>query len=171
MKPSNFKKIHIIGSVGSGKTTLARRLSFELNIPYYEIDNLVWKRSGNGDIRNSEDDRNEQLRTIIQSDNWIIEGVHSEEWVEQSFQHADVIVFLDPKYSVRTKRIIKRFILQKFGKEKANYKPTIKIFYTMFKWNRMFEDRKPSILTKLEVYSDKLIVLKEDKYKTNEVIK
>jgi adenylate kinase family enzyme len=30
--------IRIIGSVGSGKTTLARRISRELNVPYYELD-------------------------------------------------------------------------------------------------------------------------------------
>ncbi|WP_440338356.1 shikimate kinase [Lysinibacillus sphaericus] len=34
-------KIHIIGSVGSGKTTLAKELSAKLNIPYYELDNVV----------------------------------------------------------------------------------------------------------------------------------
>lgn len=35
-------KIHIIGSVGSGKTTLARALSYQLNIPYYELDNVLF---------------------------------------------------------------------------------------------------------------------------------
>jgi adenylate kinase family enzyme len=35
------KRIHIIGSVGSGKTTLARTLSSRLNIPFYELDNVV----------------------------------------------------------------------------------------------------------------------------------
>ena len=39
------KKIHIIGSVASGKTTLAKELSRKLAIPYYELDNVVWKRS------------------------------------------------------------------------------------------------------------------------------
>jgi shikimate kinase len=38
-----LKKIHIIGSVGSGKTTLARTLSSHLNIPFYELDNVFGK--------------------------------------------------------------------------------------------------------------------------------
>ncbi|WP_051530021.1 shikimate kinase [Anoxybacteroides tepidamans] len=48
------QKIHIIGSVGSGKTTLARTLSARLHIPFYELDTIVWKRSNSGDIRKSE---------------------------------------------------------------------------------------------------------------------
>ena len=36
-------KIDIIGSVASGKTTLAKRISKQYNIPYYEKDNIVWK--------------------------------------------------------------------------------------------------------------------------------
>lgn len=39
-----LKKVHIIGSVGSGKTTLARNLSNKLLFPHYELDNVVWKR-------------------------------------------------------------------------------------------------------------------------------
>lgn len=38
-------KIRIIGSCGSGKSTLARELSKRYDIPYYEIDNMIWDRS------------------------------------------------------------------------------------------------------------------------------
>jgi adenylate kinase family enzyme len=41
----NNKKIHIIGSTGSGKTYLARELSNRLNIPYYELDSVMWSNS------------------------------------------------------------------------------------------------------------------------------
>lgn len=50
-------KIHIIGSVASGKTTLAKDLSMKLQIPYYELDNVVWKRSDRGDVRRSEEEK------------------------------------------------------------------------------------------------------------------
>ena len=36
-----YKKIYIIGPVGSGKTTLAKCLSKKYNIPYYELDKVV----------------------------------------------------------------------------------------------------------------------------------
>ncbi|WP_141433880.1 AAA family ATPase [Bacillus sp. 03113] len=165
---NNPTKIHIIGSVGSGKTTLARNLSTKLNIPFFELDNVVWKRFKSGDIRRSEDERDEYLNRIIHSDAWIIEGIHYQ-WVQQGFQNADLIIFLDTAYSKRIYRIIKRFILQKTGIEKANYKPTLKIFINMFKWNSCFEnENKPEIFDLLNKYNDKVIFLKDnseiDKY-------
>ncbi|MGM0890791.1 MAG: AAA family ATPase [Bacillota bacterium] len=153
-------KIHIIGSVGSGKTTLARELSSKLNIPHYELDNVIWKRYESGDIRRTEEEREEYFNTIIHSETWIVEGVHNEEWVSNSFCNAELIIFLDTNYSVRTYRIIKRFILQKFGLERSNYKPTLNIFFKMFKWNRYFEEvGKPNFYNKFGIYDNKILVV------------
>lgn len=44
-------KIDIIGSVGSGKTTLAKNLSRIYRIPYYEKDEIVWIRQKTGDYK------------------------------------------------------------------------------------------------------------------------
>jgi adenylate kinase family enzyme len=38
-----YKRIAIIGTAGSGKTTLARRLSARLEIPCIELDSLYWE--------------------------------------------------------------------------------------------------------------------------------
>ncbi|MCF2648313.1 AAA family ATPase [Niallia circulans] len=133
-------KVHIIGSVGSGKTTLAKELSTKLEIPYYELDNVVWMRKENGDSRRTEEEREKLLHRIVQTDKWIIEGVHHDEWVKNSFQQADIIIFLDTNYYIRTYRIMKRFIKQKVGIEKAHYQPSFKIFFKMFQWNKHFEE-------------------------------
>lgn len=159
-----YKRIHIIGSVGSGKTTLAKEISSRLNIPYYELDNVVWIRDKSGDIRRTEQEREEYLNSILQSDSWIIEGVHNEDWVSNCFQSADLILFLDTKYSLRTYRIIKRFIKQKLQLEKANYKPTLVIFFKMFRWNRYFEDvGKVNFFNKYGIHKDKIKVIKNAK--------
>ena len=154
-------KIHIIGSVGSGKTTLARTLSAKMELPHHELDNVVWKRFDTGDVRRSEKERDDYLRRIIESDAWIIEGVHFE-WVEQSFKNADIIILLNPPYFTRTFRIIKRFILQKLGIERSNYKPTFAMFKKMFVWNRHFENKsKPEILKILSEYEEKVWILND----------
>ncbi|MGD6796265.1 AAA family ATPase [Metabacillus indicus] len=159
-------RIHIIGSVGSGKTTLAKTLSTKFNVPYYELDNVVWKRDRSGndiiDIRRSDEERDEYLNNIVNLNVWIIEGVHHK-WVSQSFHNADLIIFLDTKYSIRIYRIIRRFILQKLGIEKANYKPTFKMFRKMFGWNAYFENEsKQEILNILSQYKDNLVILKDN---------
>lgn len=154
------KKIIIIGSVGSGKTTLAKELSAKLQIPFYELDNVVWERHKSGDIRRTEVERKEYLNKIIHSEGWIVEGVHNEDWVENSFQNAELIIFLDTNYAVRTYRIIKRFVLQKLGVEKSNYNPTLKVFLRMFKWNRYFEEEgKPNFFKKFALHHDKTLIV------------
>ncbi|CEG26171.1 AAA family ATPase [Bacillus sp. B-jedd] len=132
-------KIRIIGSVGSGKTTLARLLSRQLDIPFYELDNVVRERLPSGDRRRTEEEMGECLDEILHMDSWIIEGVHNENWTYETFRQADVQVYLDPPYSTRIYRITSRFILQKLGLEKANYKVTNDMLFKMFKWNRHFE--------------------------------
>ncbi|MBO9609500.1 MAG: DNA topology modulation protein FlaR, partial [Paenibacillaceae bacterium] len=84
------RKIHIIGSVGSGKTTLAKNLSMKLKIPHHELDNVVWKRNHPSDIKRTDEERDQILSTIIQSDAWILEGAHYNEWIFPSFNNTDV---------------------------------------------------------------------------------
>lgn len=75
-----------------------------------------------------------------------------------------MIIFLDTPYSVRTFRIIKRFVLQKIGLEKSNYKPTLKVFFKMFKWNKYFEEvSKPNFYNKFGEYGDKILVVTNKK--------
>lgn len=158
------QKIHIIGSVGSGKTTLARELSKIYQIPYYELDNVVWIRKESGDIMRTDQARTEYLQRIVQTDSWIIEGIHQEEWVIQSFQQADCIIFLDTPYKIRIYRIVKRFMKQKIGIEKAHYQPTFSIFFKMFRWNKRFELKgKPKFFKQQGDVLDKLLVVQHKK--------
>ena len=156
------KKIHIIGSVGSGKSTLAKKLSKDCNIPHYELDNVVWKRFQTGDIRRSEKERDAFLRNIINSGAWINEGVHYQ-WVTESFVNAELIIFLDTRFSKRTYRIIKRYFFQQLGLEKSNYKSSFSMFLRMFRWNRYFEKvSKREIMQLLKEFDDKVIIIRDN---------
>ncbi|QVY62566.1 AAA family ATPase [Cytobacillus gottheilii] len=162
MEKSIPERIHIIGSIGSGKTTLAKALSVQLDIPYYELDNIVWKRLNTGDVKRTEQERDEYLCSILTSKNWIIEGVHHK-WVSPCFQKADLILFLDINLSTRRFRIINRFLKQKMGIERANYKPTLKILKDLYSYNTVFEyHSKPEIIDILSPYKDKLTILKRN---------
>lgn len=156
------KRIHIIGSVGSGKTTLAKELSARLQIPYYELDNVVRERFETGDIMRTAEKRDAHLIEIVNTDSWIIEGVHYK-WVSPSFQNAGLIIFLDIGMATRRCRIIKRFFLQKAGLEGANYKPTLKVLKNLYNYNTVFEyERKSKVLEMLKPYESKLVILKSN---------
>lgn len=105
-------KIYIIGSVGSGKTTLARQLSSQWSIPHFETDNFVWQRQDGRDVRNSETVRDEQFFSALEQAAWIIEGVHIG-WTKQALREADLVVFLDVPYHMRTYRFSVRYLKQK----------------------------------------------------------
>ena len=73
-----------------------------------------------------------------------------------------IIYFIDiPKY-IRYYRIIKRFIKQKIGIEKINYKVDIKLLKDMFKWTKDYENNKKNIINDLDK-TNKLVLLKSKK--------
>lgn len=155
----DYKKIHIIGSTGSGKTYLARNLSKQLNIPYFELDTVMWGSSVEFSGKNPPEIRDKLLEEIITKDQWIVEGIYYK-WVTRSFEEADVIIFLTSKPIVRAMRIMTRFIRQRTGLEKANYKQTLKGLIEMLRWNHKFDkDNKKKIYEILEKHRGKLIII------------
>ncbi|WP_010171740.1 hypothetical protein [Bacillus coahuilensis] len=64
-----FARIHIVGSVGSGKSTLGKRLSCILEVPCYSLDDLCWERNANGDRRRTEEERHTLLQSIVYKEN------------------------------------------------------------------------------------------------------
>lgn len=156
-------KIYIVGSVGSGKTTLARKVSAKLQIPHFETDNFVWTRHPTGDIRNEIEVRDQLLQDAIALNNWVIEGVHMD-WTDAGLREAEQIIFIDIPKKKRTLRIVKRYIRQLLKQEKANYKPTFSMFRRMFKWNKYFEEQmKPEFLMKFNAYEHKVNRFQTDK--------
>ena len=68
-----MEKIAIIGSPGSGKTTLAKTLCKILNIKVYHLDRLFWKsgwQSIDGPTRIN------TMESLIHEKQWIIEGTY-----------------------------------------------------------------------------------------------
>lgn len=98
-------KIDIIGSVASGKTTLAKRIS-KNGILYYEKDNIVWKRTADGDVKRSPEERDKYFYDIIKEANWIVEG-SPRKVLNESFGCCDYIIVLDEYTIIRLTRVFK----------------------------------------------------------------
>lgn len=153
-------KIHIIGGSGSGKTYLARLLSQKYNIPHYDLDDLFWDNSSNQyGKKNPPEKRDALLKSVLQNNDWILEGVYYS-WLIESFEKADSIIILDIPKRIYKPRIIRRFFKRKLGLEHGK-KETVKSLLDLLKWTDKFQKvNLPKIYTMLEKYNSKTIILR-----------
>ncbi len=158
-------KLDIIGSVASGKTTLARDISETYHVPFYQKDNIVWERTPGGDKKRSAEERDQLFQGIINSNDWIVEG-SPRKLLRESFEKCDYIILLDIPLHKRLIRTIRRWVRQKTGKEEYNSKPTIKFLFCSIKWVLEYEKDKKEIMGYLSAYGSKY-----KRFKTSESAK
>ncbi|WP_068613423.1 P-loop NTPase family protein [Paenibacillus tuaregi] len=154
-----MKKIYIVGIVASGKTTLAKRLSEELKIPWYELDCIVHHQSATERFKRTPEQQVEVIQEIDQRGAWIFEGTDRKSY-QCLYEMADTIIFLDPPLWKRRIRILIRFLKQNLGIEECHYKPDLKMLKMMYAWTRDFEDnRRDQLEAKLQIHAHKVIRL------------
>lgn len=157
----NIMKILIIGSVGSGKTTLAKRLSKQCSRNYYEIDSIVHDDTKDG-IKRSIEEQNLIINEINENKDWIIEGVLRKN-LYYLLDISEKIIFIDIPIFIINIRILKRFIKQLLKIEKCNYKTNYKMLKLMYKWSNNFSKKKKNLYYHLDDYKEKLMVIKNNK--------
>jgi len=111
-------KILILGSIGSGKTTLASKLSKNLGIKYFELDNIAYKRR---DIheKNKPAVRDKKVRAILKRKNWIVEGFYSKQWTYPFYRESDAIIILNVNPFISKKRVILRYLKRRLSLRKT----------------------------------------------------
>ena len=151
-----YRKIHIIGAPGSGKTFSAKKLHVLISLNTYDLDKIFWQQSESSYVRENEESRTKKLQQVLSKDSWIIEGVYYK-WLADSFRDADLIIVLIPSVFIRQWRIFKRFLIRKFMLGQFR-KETFSSFITMFWWNQKFDnDNMIRILDFTSEYKDKII--------------
>lgn len=73
-----MRKIFIVGIVASGKTTLSKQLSKKNNIPWYELDCIVYHQTADGKNKRTPDEQAEVIKEIYCRGQWIFEGTYRE---------------------------------------------------------------------------------------------
>ena len=157
-------KIYIIGAVGSGKTTLAKNISSYFNILHFELDDIVWDNNKKEDRKRSDEEIKELFLEIINRDNWIIEDIGRRKF-NSAYEKTDIIIFMSIPKHIRDYRLLKRWIYQKTGKLKSNYKPTLNMLYNMYVWSKADEKSKPEKLYRLNQYKEKVLYINNEDLK------
>lgn len=162
-----MKKIIVIGSPGSGKSTFARALHTLTGIPLFHLDMMYWNPDKTIVSREL---FLERLSLAMKGDEWIIDGNFSSTMRER-IKACDTVFFLDYQTEVclegvRARRGKPRSDIPWMETEEdAEFTEFIKGFR---------ENRRPAIIELLSEYEDKrIIVFKEreeaDKFLNGEI--
>jgi adenylate kinase family enzyme len=126
------KKIVVIGTTSSGKSTLASQLAEKLNADFIELDALHWEPNW---VEAPDAVFRERVETAIKSAAWVVAGnyrvVRDVIW-----QHAEAIIWLDYPFHIVFWRLLTRTIRRSFHHEEL--------------WN----GNRENFWTHLELWSD-----------------
>lgn len=108
-----MKRIHIIGSTGSGKTSLAADVSARLAIPHVELDDLHWEE-------NWQEAELEVFRArLIQElsgEAWVVDGNYSKVR-DIIWSRVEMVVWLDYPVAIPFVRLIRRSLHRVFSRK------------------------------------------------------
>ena len=147
-------KIIIIGCCGAGKSYFARKLRNITGIPLYHLDNVFWNPDG---THADKECFAEKLNEILNGETWIIDGNYSST-MELRLQKCDTVFFFDLPTEVCLLGIDERK-----GKRRSDMpwksapENDDEEFLDFIKKYR--EESRPKVLSLLEKYSDKNIVI------------
>ena len=137
-----MKRIVIIGSCGSGKTTLGRQLAKWLNIPVTDLDDLFWLPQWT--IRPKEEFV-ALIEEATKPEEWIICGNQSK-FREFIWPKADTIIWLDLPFYILFYRLVKRGMQQMITGElfcNGNHQTVYRFFWILlWLFRRYWRNRK-----------------------------
>lgn len=143
-----MKKIILIGSGGSGKSTFAKQLGNKLNIKVHHLDALFWKPNLEGVPK-------EKQRTVqnelVKEDEWIIDGNYGGT-MDIRMNAADTIIFLDIHRTICVYRAFKR-VVQYRNKTRPDMGAGCEERFDLqfFKWIWDYPNvKRPTIIKELE---------------------
>lgn len=108
-------KVIVIGSPGSGKSTLSIELAQKSGLPLYHLDQLFWCA---GWQKADTEIFMEKQRAILNEATWIIDGNYGSSLSERA-AFAELIIWLDPPTAVCVWRIIKR-VISNYGRTRRD---------------------------------------------------
>ncbi len=98
------RRIVVIGTTGSGKTTLARRLSQLLDIPHVELDALNWEPNW---VQAPTEVFRQRTQEALRGEAWVADGNYSAVR-DIVWPRADTLVWLDHGFFVTLRQLLGR---------------------------------------------------------------
>lgn len=150
IRESNIRSINICGSPGSGKTTLATKLSKVTGFDLYDLDSLFYH---NNCIRNTINEDKIALDQILVKDKIIIDGTYTST-IEHRLDKIDLFIFTKSSQWKSLYRFLMRLISAKYLK--CGERLTTKTLYLILNYKKIEQELFKSIIP-----NHKLIIYRE----------
>ena len=98
------QRVLVYGVTGSGKTTLAERLSRVTSLPWYSVDDLTWEP---GWVAVPPEEQRRRVSAICAQPEWILDTAYGI-WRDIPLARAELIVALDYPRWVSLQRLLRR---------------------------------------------------------------
>ncbi|MGM0522856.1 MAG: hypothetical protein ACQER2_02225 [Bacillota bacterium] len=149
-----MQRILILGSPGTGKSTLARELNHILQLPLYHLDQLFFET----DWVINEAKFNQQLQAVLNQDQWIIDGNYAAS-LPNRLTRADAVIYLDYPTPVALSGVIKRYFQYKHTTRPdmapgctEQLQPSFLWYVFSFKWKKRKQTLKSLTSANIPVY-------------------
>lgn len=86
-----MRRINVVGTSGSGKSTFSRQLAQALNCPHIEMDRLYWKKDWQG---TNDEELFQKLSEALSVEHWVLDGNYNRTRAVK-WQDVDTIVWID----------------------------------------------------------------------------
>jgi len=100
-------RIMVMGSSGSGKSTMAKRLGESTGLPVVHLDSISWSP---GWVETPKDIFEAKLREAADRPAWIIDGNYRSWGLDYRLERADTVIFLDFSRCTCLLRALKRWV-------------------------------------------------------------
>jgi adenylate kinase family enzyme len=99
-----MRRVCVIGNSASGKTTLARGVAAQLDLPYLELDSVY-----HGPNWTPRPEFRDEVKAFVSGDGWVVDGNYTREGtMEIVWPSADTLVWLDPPRRLVMWRVMRR---------------------------------------------------------------
>ncbi|MFB2975210.1 AAA family ATPase [Microseira sp. BLCC-F43] len=109
-----MQRISVVGTTGSGKTTLARQICQRLAIPHVELDALHWEPNW---TEVPDEVMRDRVSQALSGNRWVVDGNLNNDERNIVWSKADTVVWLDYSLPVIMSRIIWRTFWRVVTKE------------------------------------------------------
>ena len=101
-------RINFVGTAGSGKSTVGKRIAERLNVPYVQLDELFWKANW---TESTDEEFFPKLEEALSADAWVLDGNYTRT-IPIKWKRVQMVVYLDLPFHIVLYRIIKRSLLR-----------------------------------------------------------